>query len=132
MLRLLLIPLVLAQGAVFHCATTPGLPYDILQLKVGETGSLLGLAITFEQVIADSRCPLSVVCVHAGDAKARFVVRDRTTTRTHDLTLLDPKGRATDTLRNTILSFEGLAPQPFSDKPVDQARYIATVRLAQR
>lgn len=129
---LLLVPFVLAQGTVFRCATTPGLPYDILQLKVGETGHMLGVTVTLDQVIADSRCPLSVVCVHPGDAEVRFIVRDRTTTSTHDLKLLDPAGRATDTIRNLILSFEGLIPQPFSEKPIDQARYVATVRLAKR
>jgi hypothetical protein len=45
-----------------------GQPFD---LKVGESVAVgdAGLKITFSKVAADSRCPIDVVCVWAGDAE---------------------------------------------------------------
>ena len=39
----------------------------LLQLKVGQTGTFENLSLTLNQVTADSRCAIDVVCIQAGD-----------------------------------------------------------------
>jgi hypothetical protein len=46
----------------------PGLLTDVV-LKIGEQKEALGLSVKLISVDADSRCPLGVMCIRAGDVK---------------------------------------------------------------
>jgi hypothetical protein len=133
MFRLLLVPLVLAQVWSLRCDSQPGIAgQQPLQLKVGETGDLGGLKITLVAVLADWRCPTTVTCVQFGDAEARFVVRTRAASATHDLRLFEPARARAETLGGATLLFTGLSPLPYSEKPIAQDRYVAIVRVERR
>lgn len=45
------------------------------RLALGETVVLDGLAITFDAVRSDSRCPPSVVCIWAGEASVALTIQ---------------------------------------------------------
>jgi hypothetical protein len=62
----------LVMAAVAHGFTADpelGRPFD---MKSAEVAKVEGLQITFEGVSEDSRCPLGVQCMWAGDAAATF------------------------------------------------------------
>lgn len=56
-------------GGIFHVQAG-----DTVELQVGESAVLgnNGPRITFKAVEADSRCPVNVTCVWAGDAQVRL------------------------------------------------------------
>jgi len=85
-----------------------------LQLELGETASSIGLAITFDAVVGDSRCPESVECVWAGEAHVRLTV-DGTA---EDLLVSDPERAPDDVIRrgNVILRAVELTPYPGSQE----------------
>ena len=78
----------IAIGALSGCTKSPSTPQaprtegsaaldQPLTLHVGETAALAGttLSLTFERVPEDSRCPINVNCVWAGNAVVRLAVR---------------------------------------------------------
>lgn len=86
------------------------------------------LNIKFVNVIEDSRCPVGVNCIQAGNAKIQIKVTDRRgQTKTMELsTNKDPKG---DRLGAYAINLVNLAPQPRKDgKPT---RYTAKFSIQQ-
>ncbi len=74
--------LVLALVGTFNgCASATVEPSDPSEttLAIGERGSAAGVSIELVSVDEDSRCPEDVVCVWAGNVKARAIVRIGTT-----------------------------------------------------
>ena len=67
---------------------------DTVSLRFGEAVTIAqsGLRVQFRNVVGDSRCPIDVVCVWAGDAHVQIAVGNATTTSTYDLhSTLEPK-----------------------------------------
>jgi hypothetical protein len=72
------------------CGTSPATPRAAAAATVGEPFTLApaqtaqvegtGLAVTFESVSADSRCPADVTCVWEGDAVVLVTVRPAAST----------------------------------------------------
>jgi hypothetical protein len=69
------------------CGTSPAAPRSVrlaepFTLAPGETAQVegAGLAVTFESVRADSRCPIDVTCVWEGDAVVLVSARPATST----------------------------------------------------
>ena len=86
------------------------------------------LTIKFVNVMEDSRCPVGVNCIQAGNAKIQIKVTDRRgQTKTMELsTNKDPKG---DRLGAYAINLVNLAPQPRKDgKPT---RYTAKFSIQQ-
>jgi len=68
-----------ALALVAACVTAPrpsGLEGD-LRLALGETAAVGpdGLTVRFVSVVEDSRCPVGVQCVRAGEAKVQLALR---------------------------------------------------------
>jgi hypothetical protein len=82
------------------------------------------LTIKFVNVIEDSRCPVGVNCIQAGNAKIQIKVTDRRgQTKTMELsTNKDPKG---DRLGPYAINLVSLAPQPTKDGKPTRSRYTA-------
>ncbi len=82
-------------------------------LAPGQTAALKGTdtRITFKQVREDSRCPVDVTCVWAGDAKIEIVIsRKGAADDTRILSITPPNNEArTGNLR---IRFVSLAPVP--------------------
>ena len=82
------------------------------QIELGETATVEGLAITFDAVVDDSRCPLDAVCVWEGQAVVTLTVEGVTA----DLLVSGPpSGTAAERsllVRDRLVSAVGLAPYP--------------------
>lgn len=75
---------------------------DTVHLRFGDAVTIAqsGLRVQFRNVVTDSRCPIDVVCVWAGDAHVQIAVGDATTTQTYDLhSFLEPKAVQHDAYR---------------------------------
>ena len=98
-------------------------------LKVGETMELRNgeLALTFEKVDSDSRCPKDVVCVMAGWADVVFTTRSNSEERTL-IFKVPPDGSDTERDGNYTITVESLEPQTQSGRTIEQDEYIAHIR----
>jgi hypothetical protein len=97
------------------------------ELGVGESATVKGenLTVTFDGVSADSRCPIDVSCIWAGDAEV-------------DVTISKPGYSPLSTTLHTTLtpqsvSYNGytvtlndLDPDPVSTSTIDPDDYVAT------
>ena len=54
-------------------------------LQIGEKGKVGDLSITVNKFVSDSRCPLDVQCVWAGEFKANITLTDPTRNETIDI-----------------------------------------------
>lgn len=101
-----------------------------ITLGPGDTARLPdGFALRFDRISHDSRCPVDVVCVTAGDATAELSLL-RPSERTLELGLHGTFGTP------TLIEVEGyrveavdLAPAPHSERPIEPARYRLTLLL---
>jgi hypothetical protein len=100
-------------------------------LKIGESAQVEGegLAIGFESVVTDSRCPKGEQCIREGEATIRVWLRKA------------PGARETQELEvsseDSGLSYQGyelralrLDPYPISGKAVERTQYSALLELA--
>jgi len=97
---------------------------SIFQLSIGQTATLPmeRLSIRFTGVVEDSRCPVDVQCVWAGNAKVTLDVSQTGKAR-QTITLnsnLEPREVAYEGFR---IRFEGLVPQPRSNPPIRREDY---------
>jgi hypothetical protein len=97
-------------------------------LEPGQTASVQGVAVTFRQVVSDSRCPINAFCVWAGDATVVFSVRMIGQETQYELQLADPAKRSA-AIRNFVLEFQELQPHPIAGQPTDRASYRATIQI---
>jgi hypothetical protein len=82
-------------------------------LALGETAAVKGAdaRITFNKVTDDSRCPVDVTCVWAGDAKIEITIsRNGAADETRILSITPPRHETA--VGNLRLRFVSLAPVP--------------------
>jgi hypothetical protein len=116
--------------AATRCATVetavvanPGSEFN---LAVGKTAALNGTdyRITFNRVTEDSRCPVDVTCVWAGDAKIELSVsRNGATTETRAVSLTPPNSEVT--VGDLRIRFVALAPTARQSDPPASRPYVA-------
>lgn len=107
---------------------------DTVQLKYGESAAIRQTAVRvqFSRVVADSRCPIDVVCVWAGDAHVRLTVTSASASasRTYDLhTYSDPKFADHDQYR---LSLVEVGPSRRSDTTIRLQDYYVKLEITQK
>jgi hypothetical protein len=99
-------------------------------LKPGQTARVDGTAITvsFVGVPEDSRCPVDVQCVWAGNGAVSLVVTDETGARSTVIlnTTLSPRSAR---VSGYEINFAGLKPEPKQGSPIPLANYVATLRV---
>jgi hypothetical protein len=105
-------------------------------LKPGRTATIsdAGLKLKLEKVTDDSRCPVDVTCVWAGDAVA--VIRLIPTGGAEETRQLHIN-RATDRPGEVeqdayVIKFVGLSPATRSDRPIKPEDYRATFVVQRR
>jgi len=99
-----------------------GRAFDI---KIGETIGVGDLRLTFRSVEGDSRCPIDVVCVWAGDAEIALKIEQGSQAAVAALhTMLEPK--KTEWNGYTI-SFVSIAPSRNSATALDPKDYRAQI-----
>jgi hypothetical protein len=95
-------------------------------LAPGETAAVRGTdaRLTFKRVTDDSRCPVDVTCVWAGDAKIEITIsRNGAADDTRILSITPPKHEAT--VGNLRIRFVSLAPVPRQADANVQRKYRA-------
>jgi hypothetical protein len=102
---------------------SPGVEFN---LAVGKTATLSGsdYRITFNRVTDDSRCPVDVQCVWAGDARIELTVsRNSAPGDTRAISLTSPNNEVT--VGDLRIRFVSLAPTPRQSEPPASRAYIA-------
>ena len=131
-----LIFLLVALAAV-SCAQS--LPLDTLvtvrldalfMLRAGQTAIIQDtpLRLRFVSVVEDSRCPVDVMCVWAGDAHLHLVLthQELTEEAVELHTSLEPQSRVVHGYR---VALERLEPAPHSERRITQQQYVAEFRV---
>lgn len=100
-------------------------------LGPGQAASIegTGIAILFRSVSADSRCPVDVQCIWAGDAAVVLTISSGSPREERDTTLhttLDPKAVLLGSYEVRLM---GVAPAPRSGSPIAPASYRVTLRV---
>lgn len=98
------------------------------ELSPGSTVRLAGtgMVLTMIDVANDSRCPIDVVCVTAGNAEVRLRVRaDGKDTPVSLHTMQEPRAVTAGTVRLELMD---LAPPNRAATPIQPAEYRARVR----
>jgi len=103
---------------------------DSITIRVGRTILVGDVRIRFEAVESDSRCPMDVVCVWAGDAVANLVV-EKTSTESPAVSLrlhtyLEPRNGVAYGVRIELLT---LQPYPRASTPTKADDYVASIRV---
>ena len=110
--------------------TSKALPTDV-KLHPGQSVLLPheGYTITFERVTQDSRCPIGVECIWAGDGAAKLEVKDKTGAVREDTlhTTLNPQSVQ---LQQINIRLKTLDPYPVYDVPRDTSKYVVTLRIS--
>ncbi|HJP59482.1 MAG TPA: hypothetical protein VJ865_05770 [Gemmatimonadaceae bacterium] len=101
----------------------PGVEFN---LPLGQTAALSGTGyrITFTRVTEDSRCPIDVVCVWAGDAKIQLAIDRSSAPADIRILGLTPPNSESD-LNGVRIRFVSLAPAPRQSEPSGKREYVA-------
>ena len=133
MRRALVLMIALAAAGCLNSPTGPdavaGQPFD---LKAGAVSTLPdGTRLRFERVQSDSRCPMDVMCVWAGDAIVAVTVNPaKGATESRELHT-QPTGSQISYANYTI-TLTALAPYPRSSQQIPASGYIATFVVSVR
>jgi hypothetical protein len=121
---------ILAAGLLLSCASSltqvgPGFDFELEPGKPVQLSGT-GVRVTLLEVVNDSRCPVDVVCVTAGDAEVRLSVVGEGEDRTVSLHVMqEPRSITVGAVR---LELTGLAPSPRSTVTIPPAEYRARIR----
>lgn len=108
MRSILLLPLILAACAAGPAGpSAPSVFSGEATARVGETVRIGDVSLTPLEVVEDSRCPVEVMCVHAGFLRVRTEIRTGSERRTEVLELR--RGIALEDARSLTLS--GVEPE---------------------
>lgn len=131
-----LIVLLFALAAVScarRAAPEPLVPVQLdtlFTLRAGQEAAVEGtrLQLRFVSVTGDSRCPIDVTCVWAGDARTELVLTcDDGVVEALDLhTFVEP--RSADVCGYRV-ALERLDPVPRSERTITQEQYVAEFRV---
>ena len=124
---------VIAKAAILTLANCSGVDTAVVaspgvefNLAIGKTATLSGsdYRITFNRVTEDSRCPIDVQCVWAGDARIELTIsRASAPIDTRVVSLTPPNSEAT--VADLRIRFVSLAPAPRQSEPPGARAYVA-------
>lgn len=91
-------------------------------LRVGETGNFSNLSLTFNEFIADYRCPIDVQCIQAGAVVANITLKSGE----EELTLNKPSDEVPLEFAGYEISIVNTNPPAMSQKTIDPKDYVVT------
>lgn len=113
-------------------STDPSDPqHQAFTLAPGELATTKDSAIRiqFEGVLSDSRCPIDVVCIQAGDAVVKIHVQSRDSQeQSYELHTSDLQPVAHDGAKITLVQ---LMPYPVSSRTIAPDEYRATLLVTE-
>jgi len=102
------------------------------ELRIGTSVVLVGgLRIAFDHVRSDSRCPMNVFCVWAGDAIVGVSLSQGSDGPAARDLHVDASGSAASYLTYSIKLLR-LAPSPRTDREIGPSDYVATLEVTAR
>jgi hypothetical protein len=133
MTRIVVLIAALAAAGCFTGPTGPdavaGQPFE---LRAGAVSVLPdGTRLTFREVQADSRCPMDVMCVWAGDATVAITLTPSKGSAESRELHVQPSGSQISYAGYTI-ALTALAPYPRTSQEIRAADYIATFVVSVR
>ena len=102
-----------------------GQPFTLKEAQSVMVGAN-AVRVTFERVVSDSRCPVDVQCIQAGDATIALQVQPTGQTRVA-LTLSTRGDRGTGTVDAWDIALADLRPVPRAKTPPTREPYVATL-----
>jgi hypothetical protein len=119
------------------CGGSPAAPGEVpygqrFDLRAGQRATVGddGLAVTFQTVKSDARCPLDAICIDIGDAVIALVLEHDGRTESRDIHTRPPLSQLR--VDRFTLTLDALQPYPWSNRPVVPADYTATLRVDRR
>jgi len=102
-------------------------------LGIGQTATIEGekLVIKFKAVLEDSRCPINVVCVWAGNGKVEFEVLDIDGQNKTVILNTEEEPRAT-ALKGHKLTLISLNPPRIDGVSISPGDYAVTLRVERK
>ena len=103
------------------------------ELKINQEAMIEGeaLAVVFESVLEDSRCPEGVDCIWSGNAKIRL--RSGKQKQTPEAVELNTNvGSKSSSYLNYEIRLVALNPRPKADKPIQPNEYRATLIVTKK
>ncbi|HXD19955.1 MAG TPA: hypothetical protein VN654_23235 [Vicinamibacterales bacterium] len=92
-----------------------------------------GLTVTFDRVRSDSRCPMDVVCITAGDAVVVVRLASQGGQAERELhTNPGGAGTADTSYQSYAITLVALTPYPRTDRPIRPVDYVATLTVERR
>ncbi len=123
--------LVVGAGAAFGCARPQSQEVPAgaeFAVPLGATAHVAGgPAVTFVEVVEDSRCPIDAVCIQAGRATVRLAV-DVGGTR-DELRLSTREGAVADTVGSYEIRLIALLPAPRAAAPTPPDAYRVSLQV---
>ncbi|MCR4403843.1 MAG: hypothetical protein NUW06_00860 [Candidatus Acetothermia bacterium] len=95
-------------------------------LRVGQTAAVEGLRVTFLRVLQDSRCPVDVVCIWAGNARVELELAASSHGRT-TVELNSSLAPREATFGSYLVRYVDLRPYPRSTERPDPPAYRLTL-----
>ena len=128
--------MLVAASLSFGCAAQPsqpsrpvGQPFD---LRASMSAMLAdGLKLTFDRVRADSRCPLDVVCIQAGEAIVVLMLSQSGSAQTERELSTTPALSEASYL-SYVIKLVALTPYPRSTQQIRPEDYVATLTVERR
>ena len=131
--RIVVLIAAIAAAGCFNSPSSPdavaGRPFD---LKAGAVSVLPdGTRLTFREVQADSRCPMDVMCVWAGDATVAITLTPSKGSAESRELHVQPSGSQIPYAGYTI-ALTALAPYPRATQQIPATDYVATFVVSVR
>lgn len=98
-----------------------------LTLSPGEKGTVGGIALSFEKVIQDSRCPIDVVCIRAGDVTTRISLSSPNEQKQIDLS-----SEKEELFGAYTIAIESVSPSPSASTPIFEREYEVMFSIENR
>lgn len=116
--------------ATILLAWSPSLSPDV-EMRVGESAEFAShdLRLTFEAVRSDSRCPVDVNCIRAGEAVVVFAANLGEGEPVELVFEVPPGGGDEQVLEDTRIGIVALSPEARSDRHIESRDYVVTVHV---
>jgi hypothetical protein len=123
--RVLALAALLAVGACSNSVADPPAADSVavqlgreFELKMNQTGTVDGVRLTLRGVPEDSRCPIDVVCVWEGNARAVLEVRAGANGEPTTINLNTSLAPQEATVLGLRVRLNGVLPAPRSSEPI--------------
>lgn len=100
---------------------------ETIKIQLGKTKSALGVFITPERILEDSRCPVDVQCIQAGQVRLSATIKSKA-----KASKIEFKSDAKVTFENFEITLVDVKPVTHSGKKIASKDYIFTFAIKKK